>query len=162
MTSVNNQLYNKEHMAKVVGRSLSISTKQAIEVCNFIRNKTLKEARRRLQGILDQTIAVPFRRFIGDMGHKKKIGPGRYPIKVAQDIMALLDSVEANAQFKGLDTSNLLIYHISPNKASTGWHYGRQRRRKMKRTHIEIIVHEIKKENTEKLKEKPKKAEQKK
>ena len=35
--------YNKETMAKVVGRSLPISTKQAIEISNYVRGKNLQK-----------------------------------------------------------------------------------------------------------------------
>ena len=58
------------------------------------------------------------------------------------EIIKLMEDVEANAQFKGLNTSNLVIAHISAHKAGKAWHYGRKSRRKMKRTTIEIVVEE--------------------
>ena len=82
---------------------------------------------------MDKKTAVPFRRFDFDLGHKKKIGPGRYPNKASREIIGLIENVEANAQFKGLNTSNLIITHISAHKAGKAWHYGRKSRRKMKR-----------------------------
>ena len=89
---------------------------------------------------------------------KKKKGPGKYPVKAAGIIKKLLESVESNAQFKGLNTSNLIIKHIKADFASRPWHFGRQRRRKMKRTNIEVVVEEVKTEgkgikNSEKAKE---------
>lgn len=130
-------------MAKVAGISLPISTKHSIEICNFIRNKNLSKARDLLKEVIELKKTIPFKRFTGDVGHKKgKIGPGRYPKKASIEIIKLLNTAEANAQFKGLNTSNLVIKHICANKASTPWRYGRQRRRKMKRTHVEIIVEE--------------------
>ncbi len=86
--------------------------------------------------------AVRFTRFNKGVGHKPGIGPGRYPIKASKEILDLLKSAEANAQFKVLNTANLIIGHISANKASDSWHYGRQRRRKMKRTNVEVILAE--------------------
>jgi len=138
------QDFNKERMARALGLSLPVSFKQSIEVCNFIKNKRINDAKRMLQDIIDKKLAVPFRRFNFDVGHKKKIGPGRYPQKTSGEIIRLLDAVEANAQFKGLNTSNLVISHISAHKAAKTWHYGRFSRRKMKRTHIEIVVQEKK------------------
>jgi len=128
--------------AKAIAKDLSISTKHSIEVCNFIRGKNLQEGKDILKKVIEKERAVPFRRFNRDLGHKKGIGPGRYPINVCKDIIKVLDLAEANAQYKGLDIKNLIIKSIKADKASTPWHSGRQRRRKMKRTHIEVIVEE--------------------
>ncbi|MBS3102546.1 50S ribosomal protein L22 [Candidatus Woesearchaeota archaeon] len=134
--------YNPERMAKTTGKSLPVSFKQSVEICNFIRNKNVNDAKNILAGVINKKRAIPFTRFNRDLGHKKKIGPGRYPIKASKEIVRLLESVEANAQFKGLNTANLVISGISANKASKAWHFGRKRRRKAKRTNIEIIVEE--------------------
>ena len=150
-----------EHTAKINGRSLPISTKQSIEICNFIRGTNLEKAKALLGEVIKHKRAVPYKRFSGDVGHKKgKIAAGRYPENACKAILSLLEGVEANAQFKGLNTSNLVISYICPNKASRPWHYGRQRRRKMKRTHIDIIVRETaeKKETKEKKKARAKKS----
>lgn len=136
--------YNKENMARVAGRSLPISTKFSIEICNFIRNKNTSEAKKILRDVVDGKRAVPFKIFKKDLSHKRKIGPGRYPKKPAEEIFKLIESAEANAQFKGLNTSDLCITHINAHLASRPWRYGRQRRRKAKRTHIEIVVEEKK------------------
>jgi len=149
--------YNKENMAKVVGISLPISTKFCVEICNFIRYKTTGEAKKILQDVIEGKKAIPFKIFKRDLSHKKKIGAGRYPKKAATDIVKLLESAEANAQFKGINTSNLRIAHINAHLASRPWRYGRQRRRKAKRTHIEIIVGEKKTKESKKETKKEKK-----
>ncbi len=143
---------SEENIAKVHGRFLSISTKQAIEVCNFIRGRKINDAINLLERVIKKDVAVPFRRFNKDMGHKRKIGAGRYPKKTSKEIIKLLDSLNANAQFKGLNTSNLIIKKICANKASTAWHYGRKMRRKMKRTNIDLIAEEKKIETEKKRK----------
>jgi len=146
----------EENIAKAVGRALPISTKQSIEICAFIRKLPLEKAKKRLTDAINKTAAVPFKRFNDDMGHKKgKVAAGRYPEKACTEILKLLAAVEANAQFKGLNTSNLIISHICAHKAARPWHYGRQRRRKAKRTNVEIFV----KEGAEKKKKETKKAE---
>jgi len=149
--------YDKENMARVVGRSLPISTKFCIEICNLIRNKSTEEAKKILQDAIDGKKAIPFKIFNRDLSHKKKMGPGRFPKKAAIEIINLLESAEANAQFKGLNTSNLSITHINAHLASRPWRYGRQRRRKAKRTHAEIVVAETK-QSENKKEEKPKKS----
>ncbi len=134
--------YNKENMARALGSALPISFKQSVEICSFIKNKDITEAKRILNNVADHKAAVPFKRFNFDLSHKTKIGPGRYPEKASKEFIRLIEAVEANAQFKGMNTSKLVISHISANKASKAWHYGRKTRRKMKRTNVEIIVKE--------------------
>ncbi len=138
-----------EKAARAYGRSLPISMKKSIEICNFIRGKSLLKARTLLQRVVDKKEAVPYKRFErGGTGHKKGIGPGRYPGKTAIAFIKLLRSAEANAQQKGMEASQLYIHTIAAQKAANSWHYGRKRRRKMKLTHIQIAVREM--EATEK------------
>ena len=149
--------YNKENMARAFGRSLPISFKQSIEICNFIRDKDLNYVKNVLSRIIEHKQAVPFKRFNRDVGHKKKIAAGRYPKKASAEILSLINSVEANAQFKGLNTANLVVKHISANKASNTMHFGRKRSRRAKRTNIEIVVEEkaeVKKTKAEKAADK--------
>ncbi|MBI2651645.1 50S ribosomal protein L22 [Candidatus Woesearchaeota archaeon] len=134
--------YSKENMARAIGISLPISFKQSVEICNYIRNKKLSRAKDVLNKAINQQKAIPFRRFNDNTGHKKGIGPGKYPKKASLEILKLIDSVEANAQFKGMSTANLVIKHINANIASRMLHSGRKRGRKFKRTNIEIVVEE--------------------
>ena len=148
-------------MSKIVGRSLPVSTKFSVEICNFIRKKKVEDAKQILSKVADGKMAIPFKRFNRDLSHKKGMGPGRFPKKAVEEILQLLESVEANAQFKGINTADLYISHICAHLASRPWRYGRQRRRKAKRTHIEIVVQEKKvvKEGIEEKKTTPKKKE---
>ena len=137
--------YTKEHMARALGTALPITFKQSVEICRFIKNRNINEAKKMLHNVVEKKAAVPFKRYNWDLGHKKKIGPASYPEKASKEFIRLIESVEANAQFKGLNTSNLIIAHVSAHKAGKAWHYGRKTRRKMKRTNIEIVVEEKKK-----------------
>ena len=134
--------YNTEHMARAIGMALPISFKQSVEICSFIKNREVSDAKKMLQKVAAKEMAVPFKRFNFDLGHKKKIGPARYPEKSSKEFIKLIENVEANAQFKGMDTSNLVIKHISARRAGKSWHFGRKTRRRMKRTNVEIIVEE--------------------
>lgn len=134
--------YNKELMARVVGRDLSISKKQSVEICRWLRHRPLKQAKQLLTEVIAKKRAVPYTRFNWNVGHRPGIGPGRYPLRSAKEFLALLKSAEANAQVKGLHTGNLVIIHCNSQKAPTPYHYGRQRGTKMKRTHIEIVLQE--------------------
>src|SRR3989338_4606564 len=148
--------YSKDNMARAIGKSLPISFKQSIEICNFIRNKDVGYAKNVLNRVIEKKTAIPFRRFNDNMGHKKRIAAGRYPGKASREILSLISLVEANAQFNGMNSSNLVIAHINANKAATVMHYGRKRSRKAKRTNIEIVVKERagKKEDAKKTAEK--------
>ena len=146
-----------ENIAKVHGKDLPISKKHAVEICDFIRGKPVQRSKELLQEVVNMERALPFRRFNKDMGHRKgKIASGRYPKKASEMVIGLLESLEANAQNKGMDTKSLYIKTIIANKAHTPWHFGRLRRRKMKRAHIEIIAMEKAQKQTE-AKDRPKK-----
>ncbi|MFH2019820.1 MAG: 50S ribosomal protein L22 [archaeon] len=134
----------KENMAKAVGKSLPISTKKSVEISNAIRGKSVLKAKAFLRRVLNMESAVPMKRYNQDTPHRPGIGPGKYPIKAVQEILMIIESAEANAQNKGLSTNDLIIEHISAHKASTPYHYGRQKRSKMKRTHIQILLLEKK------------------
>ena len=147
--------YSKEHMARAIGTALPISFKQSVEICRFIKSKNVNYAKKILQDVIEKKAAIPFRRYNWDLGHKKKIGPASYPEKASKEFIRLIESAEANAQFKGLNTSNLLIVHVSAHKAGKAWHFGRKTRRKMKRTNIELVVEE-KKETEQEINQKSK------
>lgn len=142
--------YKKEVMAKAAARSLPISTKQSIAISQFIRGKNVQKMKTFLEDVISQKRAVPFTRFTNGLGHKPGIGPGRYPQKAAKEFLSLLKSAEANAQMNGLNTANLIVGMVKSNKASTSWHYGRQRRIKMKRSNVDIILIEQKSEKSDK------------
>ena len=128
--------------AKVNGMNLPISTKISVEVCNFVRGKNITKAKSLLESVIKQKIPVPYKRYNQEMPHRKgKLANGRFPIKVCETILTNLKSAESNAKNLNLDSS-LIVSHISAHKAPMQWHSGRQRRRRMKNTHIKIILTE--------------------
>jgi large subunit ribosomal protein L22 len=165
----------KEHYAFASAKNVAISTKHSIEISKVLRSKTTAFGKTYLEQVIDLKKAVPMKTFNRDVGHKKGKGmaAGRYPIKAAKEFLALLKSVEANAQFKGLTTSNLKITKILANKATIPMTGGRHRRA-TKRSNLEIEVKELatkktdkkvkpvaKKENTDKVEQKAEKTEEK-
>lgn len=129
-----------EEQAKASGKSLPVSFKHSVEVCNMVRGKDLQKAKKLLTEVVDFKRAVPYRRYGHDTPHRPGIGAGRYPIKTAKEVLMLLESVEANAQFKGLNTNNLIIVSISANKAARPYRAGRHRGRKAKRANLDVVV----------------------
>lgn len=53
-------------------------------------------------------------------GKQFGVSKARWPVKSAQNLLGLLKNAEANADTKGLDTSNLIIKHIQVNQAPKG------------------------------------------
>jgi large subunit ribosomal protein L22 len=143
----------KENVVKVVGRDLSMSRKQAIEMCTFIRNKPVAKMIGILEKVKEKNLAVPFHRFTEGAGHKRGIGAGKYPLTGSNVFISLLKSLETNAQNKGLG-SNLKIIHASAQQAPKPFHSGRKRRIRMKRVHIELAAIEEESVKKETKKEK--------
>jgi large subunit ribosomal protein L22 len=147
--------FNKELMAKAMGRDAAISTKQAVEISNYLRHRKVSQAKNLLEMAIQKKHAIPFKRFTDGLGHKPgKMAAGRYPVKASKVFLKLLESVEANAQTKGLNTSELEIVHICAHQAHRPVHYGRNSGREFKRTHIELVVQETAEKKREKKEEK--------
>ena len=148
----------KENTARVVGSGLPISTKDSLEICNFIKRKNTKRVKADLEKVIDGKLVIPFKKYT-QVAHKKGVGPGKTPIKACKEFLSLVKEIEANAQYKGV-SGDLKIVHACANKASTPWHFGRKRRRKTKRTNVEIIVEETKKKVQKEKKKAPKEVKQ--
>lgn len=140
----------EDKTAKACTRDARISRKQAIEIANFIRGKKVADARNLLLAVLQKKIAVPFKKFNRDMGHKPNIAAGRYPENSTKVFLGLLNSVEKNAIDKNLSSSDLFISELRVNKGSNQMHYGRQRGTAQKRAHIDIAVKEMAKKKAPK------------
>lgn len=101
------------------GRDLRISYKAAVEILNLVRGKKLEEAKELLREVIEMKRAVPYRRYHGKVGHRRGegFGPGRYPVKAAKYILKVIENAEANAEFKGLDTTRLWVVHAAAHKS---------------------------------------------
>ncbi|MFH1589578.1 MAG: 50S ribosomal protein L22 [archaeon] len=133
---------SEENIAKAILRDAPISTKQSIEICSRLKYKTVEAAKKILQKAIEHETAIKFTRFTEGAGHKTGIGPGKFPVKTSEHFLKLLESAESNALDKGMG-KNLKIIHLVSQKASSPYHHGRQRRIKMKRTHVEVVLKEV-------------------
>lgn len=114
--SIPEEALDSEKTVKTSGREVRVSHKSAREVCKTIKGMTLIQAKRFLRDVIAKKKAVPFTRFKKKAGHRhglEKAYAGRYPVKVAKQILKLLEGAEANAENKGLDTERLKIIHAS-------------------------------------------------
>ncbi len=136
------QSWKPETMARAVGRDLSVSAKDSVEICRHLRNKNITDAKGMLNAAIEMRKPIRLNRFNKKVAHKKAIGPGRYLCSTARAILGVIENLEANAQQKGLSTANLVVVHACAHQASRPFRASRHRGRRMKRTHVEIVCEE--------------------
>ena len=138
-----------ENCAKAVGLGLPISRKDSTMVCKAVRGMTVPKAKKFLEEVVALKKAVPFTKYNMDLAHRAGMASGKYPVKVCSHILKLLKGAEANAQFKGLSTASLVVKHAVAQKGPTTMRFGRQRAQ-AKRTHIELVLEEVKRQEAKK------------
>jgi large subunit ribosomal protein L22 len=142
-----------ENCAKALGIALPISIKHCMMICNQLRGLSVGKAKCILEDTIKLKKPVPFTKFTNGLGHKPGMAAGRFPVKACTYMLGLLKSAEANAQYKGLSTSDLYVKHISAQQGPGTMRQGRSFR-SAKRTHVEIVLEEVKQSRTKKIKEK--------
>ncbi|HZS73199.1 MAG TPA: 50S ribosomal protein L22 [Candidatus Nitrosotalea sp.] len=144
------QNYDKTRHVRASLREKTISHKHAREIAVAIKGKTIDSARSYLMSVTNLERAVPFRRYHNEVGHKSDTGvmSGRYPTKAASEFLKLLDNLESNAEYRGMDLDRLKIINATVHK-------GRKIPRFMPRamgratpkidilTHVELVAQEI-------------------
>ena len=143
--------YDQKNMVRAKGKFAPISLKTTTEVLRYIRGRNIDQAITLLGEVKDAKRPVPFTRYNKDVPHRKGKGLsiGRFPKKVSEYLIDLLNLVKANAKDKGLKEDSLSIIHAAASPGPKLWHYGRHRGRQRKVCHVEIVAQE-----TEKKKEK--------
>lgn len=113
------KIEDEEVIAKACLREVSISLKHAIELAKEIRGMLLDDAKAFLEDVVAMKRPIPFKRYNKKVSHRRgldKWHAGRYPVKAAKYFLKLLDNLENNADFKGLDISRLKIIHCAALK----------------------------------------------
>ncbi len=137
--------FDPEKTARALGRDLPISRKKSMELCRKLRGMKLQDAKDYLEEVMEMKRPVPFRRYTSGAGHKRGIGPGKYPVKAAKYILEIIESAEANADYIGLDVDELVIKSIAahPGRVYRGFMpraHGRSTPWDKKTTNIEVIL----------------------
>ena len=128
-------------------REVDISPKEAREVCAALVGLKLDGARALLEDVINLKRAIPFRRYKKKVGHRRQLQgfyAGRYPVKIAKMMLKLLDSLEANAEYRGLDISRLHIIHAAAYpgrklKRTIPRAFGRTTAKDKVLVHVEIV-----------------------
>ncbi|GBC70103.1 hypothetical protein HRbin01_01811 [archaeon HR01] len=139
-------LAESEKAAKASAREVDVSPKWAREVCRRIKGMKISEARELLERVVERKELIPYRRYKKKRAHHAQSrGPGGYPVKVARIMLKLLDGLEANAEFKGLELDSLRIVHAAAHKGRRISRYierafGRSTPYDKTLTHIELVA----------------------
>lgn len=136
-------------VARSRGNEIPMSPKKTYEVLNAIRGLPLDRAETFLEEVIALRRAVPFRRYNQETAHKKGIGPGRYPKKVAKNVLQLLHNARENAEYEGLDADRLFIKVAASargriRKATMPRAHGRGTAWNEQTTNVELVLAERK------------------
>jgi large subunit ribosomal protein L22 len=136
-------------VARARGIELPMSPKKTYEVLNAIRGLPVERAQTFLEEVVALRRAVPFRRYNQETAHKKGIGPGRYPKKVAKNVLQILTNARENAEYEGLDADRLVVQVAASSrgrirKASMPRAHGRATSWHEQTTNVEIVLVERK------------------
>merc|ERR1719443_2828955 len=92
------------------------------ETAHAIKGMNLQNARKYLEDVLEKKQCIPYRVYKGCIGRTPqakqfKLSQGRWPVKSVKVILDLLQNAESNAEFKNLDTDNLILRHVEVDRA---------------------------------------------
>lgn len=136
---------------KASGREVDVSPKNAREVCVAIKGRLLKDAKEYLEKVQEKEQSVPFRRYKRGGAHRSEspgFHAGAYPVKAAREVLSVLNNLEANAEFKGLDLDRLMIIHAAAQRGRLSKSYtprsqGRSSPSFNTLVHIEVVGTEV-------------------
>jgi large subunit ribosomal protein L22 len=144
------QNYDRTRHVRASLREKTISHKHAREIAVKIKGMSIESARNYLQDVIRLKRAVPFRRYHNEVGHKSDTGvmAGRYPQKAANEFVKLLDNLESNAEYRGMDLDRLKIINATVHKGRkidrfTPRAMGRTSPKINILTHVELVAQEI-------------------
>ena len=130
-------------------REKKISHKHAREVATAIKGLSIEKARDYMLSVVAKERAIPFRRFKNQVGHRSDPGvmSGRYPEKTASEFLKLLDNLESNAEYKGMDMDRLKIINATAHKGVVIKRFipraqGRATDKNDVLTHVELVAQE--------------------
>ncbi len=144
------QNYDSTRHVRAAMREKQISHKHAREIAKQLKGLSIEKARDYLQNVVNKERAVPFRRYKTQVGHRSDPGvmAGRYPEKSATEFIKLLDNLESNAEYKGMDLDRLKIVNATVHKGVLIKRFipramGRATPKNNVLTHVELVAQEI-------------------
>jgi len=143
--------FDPDRAVKCSGRELRISPKAATEICRKIRGMRLDWAKELLEAVTKKKRAIAFRHYKKKVSHRSLDEgwyAGRYPVKAAKMFLFLLNELESNAEYKGLDVDRIRIVHAASHRGMKTQRiisraYGRASPFHNILTHIELVGYEV-------------------
>ena len=137
-----------DRSAKAIGKEMPISPKFTREICGMVRGMKVNKAIDTLEGVIALETPVPLKRYNKRVSHKQGVGPGRYPKKAAAAVLGVIKSAVANAEYKGLNTDDMVIATISASRGRvTPGHmaraHGRATEWNQDTVNLEVIIEEV-------------------
>ncbi len=135
------------NVARARGIEIPMSPKKTYEILNAIRGLPVDRARTILEEAIALRRAIPFRRYNQETAHHRGTGPGRFAIKVAKNVLAVLENAEENAEYEGLDADRLFVKVAASARgrirpASMPRAHGRATEWNEQTTNVEIVLAE--------------------
>ncbi|MDQ3902967.1 MAG: 50S ribosomal protein L22 [Thermoproteota archaeon] len=146
------QNFDKTKHVRAALREKDISHKHAREIALAIKGMSIEKAREFLENVIAKQIAVPFRRYNNEVAHRSNIRDGffsgRFPKKAAGEFLRLLDNLESNGEYKGMDLDRLKIVSAVVHKATklerfTPRAMGRSSPKIDTLVHVELVAQEV-------------------
>lgn len=133
--------------AKAYGYELHCSYKDSINIAYSLKGMTTTNAKKFLEEIIDMKRPCPTILHKRKRSHRKGMGPGSFPVKAAEYILKVIENAENNAEYKGFDSENMKISHISAYrgrilKGVMPRAHGRATDKNELTTNIEVIIEE--------------------
>jgi large subunit ribosomal protein L22 len=135
-----------------MGMELHISPKHAREICRTLRGMRANLARAYLEDVIALKRSIPFKRYRRNVAHRHDLvgwDAGRYPEKAAKAVLIVLDNALANAEYKGMESDKMRIFHAGTLKGRTirGWMpraMGRATPKNTETVSVEMVLTEVK------------------
>ena len=144
------QNYDRTMHVRASAREKDISHKHAREVAVAVKGLSIDKARDYLLAVISKQRAVAFRRYKNQVGHKADPGmmAGRYPQKTAKEFIKVLDNLESNAEYKGMDLDRIKIVNVTVHKGMLVKRFipraqGRATPKNNGLTHVEMVGKEF-------------------
>ena len=138
--------------SRAMGMELHISPKHAREICRTLKGMRASLARTKLEDVIALKRSIPFKRYRRNVAHRHGLvgwDAGRYPEKAAKAVLVVLDNALANAEYKGMESEKMRIYHAGTKKGRTiqGWMpraMGRATPKNTETVSVEMVLTEVK------------------
>jgi large subunit ribosomal protein L22 len=149
------QNYDKTKHVRASIREKDISHKHSREIAVAIKGMSIEKAREFLESVIARKVAVPYRRYNMEVAHRSNVRDGffagRFPQKAAHEFLKLLDNLESNAEYKGMDLDSLRIVNSAVHKGTKLERFqpramGRSSPKYDTLVHVELVAQEARSE----------------